>query len=224
MRPDTVRSQRNQGKRRTLGEAASRICCLRASLSGRMAAELAKSAVPWPAKLNGTTRLPSFCREMAFSIPISRATRTAPSPVAPKMASKPGPSEPGIGSQWEEPGAWGRTRRRKSRSRTADAKCPRPLRGKLCETGCNGGPLPPLRTVSEASALESGSTWNLARKKPGIRRASSCSTWNAGQRRSGITTWRDFSLLASRTSAEEFESRSWITTCSSRSADRASSR
>lgn len=44
------------------------------------------------------------------------------------------------------------------------------------------------------------------------------------QRRSGITTWRDFSLLDSRTSAEELESRSWMMTSSSRRADRASSR
>ena len=44
------------------------------------------------------------------------------------------------------------------------------------------------------------------------------------QRRSGITTWRDFSLLASRTRAEELASRSCSTTCSSRRADRASNR
>ena len=46
----------------------------------------------------------------------------------------------------------------------------------------------------------------------------------SGQSRSGITTWRDFSLLDSRTSAEELESRSWMMTSSSRRAERASSR
>ncbi len=52
-----------------------------------------------------------------------------------------------------------------------------------------------------------------------------CSTWNcAPQRRKGMTTCRDFSLLASRTRAEELESRNWMTMCSSRSADSASSR
>lgn len=61
-----------------------------------------------------------------------------------------------------------------------------------------------------------------AREGPGRRsvpRGTGCR-----QRRSGITTWRDFSLLDSRTSAEELESRSWMMTSSSRRADRASSR
>lgn len=44
------------------------------------------------------------------------------------------------------------------------------------------------------------------------------------QSRSGITTWRQRSFEASRTSAEELASRKAITTCSSRNAVRASSR
>ena len=71
-------------------------------------------------------------------------------------------------------------------------------------------PLLPKKKPGNAGLLEPlGSTWNLLA---------------SGQRRSGMTTWRDFSLLASRTRAEELESRSWITTCSSRRADSASSR
>lgn len=79
--------------------------------------------------------------------------------------------------------------------------------------------------VVRRTASSRCSTWNLQKKRPGRSRASFGSTWNSScQRRSGITTWRDFSLLDSRTSAEELESRSWMMTSSSRRAERASSR
>ncbi len=63
-------------------------------------------------------------------------------------------------------------------------------------------------------------------KTPGINRASTRFHVKhaSRQRRSGITTWRDFSLLASRTKAEELASRNWMMMCSSRRAESASSR